>query len=112
MQLLCKSNIFVFVWAKIWIFHDSVHIKHDIQNTAILPDILELHQPTLCECEVALVSEWSVHQLLGIALVLIGVVKLCINHSHDTATITTQVKPDSNEIDCKMCVHEYEHILI
>ena len=74
--------------------------------------LLELHEPTLCECEVALVSEWGVHQLLGIALVLIGVVKLCIHHSHDTATITTQVKPDNNEIDCKMYVDKCERILI
>ena len=38
-------------------------------------------QLTLCESEVAFVSEGSVDQFAGIPLVLIRVVKLCIYHT-------------------------------
>ena len=41
---------------------------------------------TLSESEVALVREGCVHQLRGVALVLVRVVELCIHHSEDTAT--------------------------
>ena len=58
---------------------------------------------TLGEREVALVSEGCVHQLGGIALVLVCVLELCIHHLHHT-------QPCGAVEDIRTCTKEVDVI--
>ena len=49
------------------------------------------NEPTLGEGEVALVCEGRVHQLGGVSLVLIGIFKLCVHHSHGAQPVLLYV---------------------
>lgn len=46
---------------------------------------------TLCKCEIALVCQWRVDKLRCIALVLVGIFKLSIHHSHNTLAILLHI---------------------
>ena len=51
---------------------------------------------TLCECQVAFVSQWGVYEFGSVTLVLVGVVKFCIYHPHYTQAIPFGVEPGYN----------------
>lgn len=46
----------------------------------------------MCECQVALVCQWGVHQFSSIALVLVSVLKLSIHHIYATQALSVHVE--------------------
>ena len=65
--------------------------KHKAENASLHER--EAKGVTLCERQVALVCERRVHQLGRIALLLVRVFKLCVDHLHDRHAAAVQVVP-------------------